>query len=76
MDASEGLTTCPDLVVTVEASKASPLSPALEGETTLEAIPLKQRRWLAAGVTPPTHMNPTFIVSNRINSKREAAKLH
>jgi hypothetical protein len=75
-DASEGLTTCADLVVTLEASKASPPSPTLEGETTLEAIPLKQRRWLAAGATPPTDMNPAFVVSNIINSKREAAKLH
>jgi hypothetical protein len=35
-DASEGLGAYPDLVVKLEAPKASPTSPMLEGETMLE----------------------------------------
>jgi hypothetical protein len=47
-DASEGLMTCVDLMVTLKAPKASPSSPTLEGKTTLETFRSKQRRWLPA----------------------------
>jgi hypothetical protein len=69
MDASEGLTTCVDLVVTIEAPKTSPPSPTLKGETTLEPFHPKQRRWLAARVAAPTHLHPVFVISKNFSSR-------
>jgi hypothetical protein len=61
-------------VVTLEAPKASPTSPTLEGETTLEAFIPKQRgRRLTARTATPTHLNPVSLVSKSINSSRDAA---
>jgi hypothetical protein len=61
------------VVVTPEAPEASPTSPTLEGETTFEAILLKQRRRLADGTAAPTHLYPAFLVPKSDISSREAA---
>jgi hypothetical protein len=54
-------------VVTLEAPKASPTSPTLEGEATLEAFLLRRRRWLAAGAATSTHLNPVILVSKSVS---------
>ena len=72
-NASEGLTTCANLVVTLKAPKAPSSSPTLEGETALEAFLPKRRRWLADGAPAPTHLHPVFLVSN---SRETTAGLH
>jgi hypothetical protein len=72
-DASKGLTESVGPVATLEAPKASPLSPMLEGETMLEAFLSKQRRWLAAGAAAPTHLHPAFLVPKSGSCSREAA---
>jgi hypothetical protein len=60
-DASEGLTTCVDLVITFKAPKTSPSSPTLEGETALETFLTKQRRWLPARAAASTNLHPAFL---------------
>jgi hypothetical protein len=71
-DAFEGLTACVDLMITLEAPKASPPSPTLEGHTTVETFLLKQRRWLAAGAAAPTDLHPFFFISSSSNCSQEA----
>jgi hypothetical protein len=59
-DAFEGTAACVDLMVTLEAPKASPSSPTLEGQTTLKTFRLKQRRRLTARATAlPTCTQPS-----------------
>jgi hypothetical protein len=63
-------------VVTLEAPKASPPSPTLEGEATLEALLPKLRRWLTAGTARTAvsaHLHPVIIVTKSINRSIEAA---
>jgi hypothetical protein len=72
-DASEGLTTCADLVATLKAPKASPTSPTLESETTLEAFLPRRSRWLAAGATASTHLHPVILVPKSANINRDVA---
>jgi hypothetical protein len=72
-DASEGLTTCADLVVTLKAPKASPTSPTLESETTLEAFLPRRSRWLAARETASTHLHPVILVPKSANINRDVA---
>jgi hypothetical protein len=75
-DASEGLTACADLVVTLEAPTASPTRPTLEGETTLGTFLLKQRRWLAAGAAASTHLYPISLASISGSSREAIIGLH
>jgi hypothetical protein len=63
--------TCADLVATLEAPKAPPSSPTLEGETTLETFLPKQRRWLTAEASTLTHLRPAFLVSMSGNNSKE-----
>jgi hypothetical protein len=71
-DASEGPTACADLVATLEAPKASPSSPTLEGETTLNAFLLEQRRWRAARTAATTHLHPVSLASKSSTISKEA----
>jgi hypothetical protein len=56
-------------MIMLEAPKASPPSPMLEGDTTLETFLLKQIQWLAAWAATSTHL---FFVSKSGNYGREA----
>jgi hypothetical protein len=71
-EASEGFTASVDMVGTLEALKASPMSPTLEDETTLEAFLPKQRRWLVAGAAAPTHLYAVFLIFMRVNNDHGA----
>jgi hypothetical protein len=71
-DASERPTTSADLVATHEAPKASPLSPTLEGETTLSAFLLEQRSWRAARTAATTHLHPVILASKSSTISKEA----
>jgi hypothetical protein len=59
-------------MIMLEAPKASPPSPTLEGDTSVETFLLKQRRWLAAGAAAPTHLHPFFFISRSSNCSQEA----
>jgi hypothetical protein len=71
-DASEGLTASVDLMIMVEAPKASPASPTLEGYITLKTFLPNQRRWLAVGAAASTHLHPAFLVFNSDSSSTDA----
>jgi hypothetical protein len=58
-DAPEGRTARADLVVTLEAPKASSPSPMLEGEATLDTFPQRLRGSSLAEAAPPTQMLPS-----------------
>jgi hypothetical protein len=45
----------------LEAPKAHPLSPTLEGETTLKTFLPKQRRWLTTMAAALTHLHAFFV---------------
>jgi hypothetical protein len=72
-DASEGLKACVDVLATLEGTEPSPTSPMLEGETTLKAFLLMQRRRLAVKAAAPTHLYPAFLATKSVNNNREAA---
>jgi hypothetical protein len=64
-------------VVTLVTPKASPTSPTLEGETTLETFLPMQRRWLTAGAATPTNLYPILLLTKSINNNiREAFAGH
>jgi hypothetical protein len=55
-------------MIMLEAPKASPPSPTLEGDTMVETFLLKQRRWLATGAAALTHLHPFFFISRSSNT--------
>jgi hypothetical protein len=59
-------------MIMLEAPKASPPSPTLEGDTAVETFLLKQRRWLATGAAALTHLHPFFFISRSSNCSQEA----
>lgn len=61
-DASEGPSTCADLVAMLKAPETPPSSPMLEGETPVETFFPKRRRWRMTEMTAPTHQHPTILI--------------
>jgi hypothetical protein len=64
-------------VATLKAAEAPPLSPTLEGKTTLETFLPKQSRWLrrstTAMTTSPIDLLPAFLISYSGSRGRVAA---
>jgi hypothetical protein len=75
INAYEGLMTCVDLIITLKASKASPSSRTLEGETMFNTFLSKQRRWLATREAAPTHLQPGFVPRQHLLPSRTPDRL-